>query len=101
MRNSVVTLISKTYAKDANGVRRATETSRQVYCDVTSVRAQEHFEGSRSGLNPELRFVMFAYDYQGETIVEYEGDRFAVYRTYRAKNDTIELYTERKGGTNG
>lgn len=101
MRNDVITLISRTYTKDEYGVQKPTEVSRQVYCDVTSVRAAEHFEGRAAGLNPELRFVLFAYDYQGEEIVEHNGERYSVYRTYRTKNDTVELYTERKGGTNG
>jgi hypothetical protein len=44
---------------------------------------------------------MFFGDYNGERIVEYKGERFSIYRTYHAKTDTIELYAERKGGTNG
>lgn len=45
--------------------------------------------------------TMFVGDYNGEKLVEYNGETYAVYRTYLAKNDTIELYVERKGGTNG
>lgn len=101
MRNDVINLIARAYEKDDYGVQRPVETSRKVFCDVTSVRASEHFEGKAAGLNPEWRFVLFAYDYQGEEIVDYNGERYSVYRTYRTKNDTIELYTERKGGTNG
>lgn len=101
MRNDVIILISRTYTKDANGVQKPVEVEKQVFCDATSVRAKEHFDGKLAGLNPEWRFVMFAYDYNGEDIVVYNGQRYSVYRTYRAHNDTIELYTERKGGTNG
>ena len=45
--------------------------------------------------------TMFRYDYNGEPIVEYNGQRYSIYRTYIGKNDMIELYVERKGGTNG
>ena len=44
---------------------------------------------------------MFAGDYEDESIIEYNGKRYAVYRTFFSKTDTIELYVERKGGTNG
>ena len=44
---------------------------------------------------------MFAADYAGESVIEYEGKTYAVYRTYRTDADYIELYVERKGGTNG
>ena len=39
--------------------------------------------------------------YQGERIVRYKGATYAVYRTYHARTDALELYVERKGGTNG
>ena len=44
---------------------------------------------------------MFAYDYQGEDSVQYNGRTYGIYRTYLGREDTIELYAERKGGTNG
>lgn len=44
---------------------------------------------------------MFFGDYQGEKTVEYNGVTYGIYRTYLGRNDTIELYAERKGGTNG
>jgi hypothetical protein len=44
---------------------------------------------------------MFAADYEDEPIVEYNGKRYSVYRTFFGKTDSIELYVERKGGTNG
>lgn len=87
--------------RDANGVHIETETSRQVYCKVTSVSQSEFFAGGRNGLNPEFKFQVFAGDYQDEPIVVYKGRRYAVYRTYLVPGtDRLELYTERKGGTN-
>lgn len=100
-RSNVINLVATTHTRDENGVRRVVETSRQVYCDVSSVTASEFFEGGRSGLNPEYRFTVFYADYAGEQIVEYEKKRYGVYRTYQAKTDELELYVERKGGTNG
>ena len=45
-----------------------------------------------------LKVTMFAPDYQGEQIAVVDGVRYGVYRTYRAKNETLELYLERKAG---
>lgn len=100
-RSTPINLIAISYERDENGVRQRTETARTVCANVQSVTASEFFEGGRNGLNPEYRFTMFQYDYESEPIVEYNGKRYAVYRTYIGRNDTIELYTERKGGTNG
>lgn len=100
-RSDVVTLISDTVTYDAYGIAQKTETKRNVFCQVDSVTRNEFFEGGRNGLNPEYRVRMFFADYDGEIVVEYKGQRYGVYRVYKGRSDIIELYIERKGGTNG
>lgn len=100
-RSTVITLVKQAYTKNEYGVQVPTETRREVYAQVDSVTANEFFEGGRNGLNPEFRFTMFGADYEGERVVEYQGDAFAIYRTYIGRGDNVELYAERKGGTNG
>ena len=100
-RSDVIKLISVTRTQDKYGQFVETEISRQVYCQVGSITQSEFYEGGRNGLNPEYRFTVFFADYEDETIIEYKGKRYAVYRTYLARNDKLELYVERKGGTNG
>lgn len=100
-RSDVINLIAVTRTQDEYGVLRPSETSRAVYCAVNSISRDEYFEAGRNGLNPSFQIVMFAFDYQGERIIEYKGKRYSVYRTYYARNDTLELYIQREGGTNG
>ena len=100
-KSSVIYLIAEAKTQDDNGVWRSSLTKRQVFCNVRSVTRSEFFEGGRNGLNPEYIFTMFFGDYNRERILEYEGETYAVYRTYRARTDEIELYVERQGGVNG
>lgn len=100
-RSNVISLVSTSQTQDAFGVWRQTETKRDVFCQVDSVTRAEFFEAGRSGLNPEYRFTLFAGDYNGESIVIFNGKAYSVYRTYHARTDEIELYVERKGGSNG
>lgn len=100
-RSSVISLISEKRYKNEYGVFQTCASSRDVFCQVNSVSRSEFFEAGRNGLNPEYEFTMFAGDYNGEKVVEYNGETYAVYRTYHARTDTLELYVERKGGTNG
>lgn len=100
-RSSVITLLSTAKTQDEFGVWQETETSRDVFCQVDSVTRAEFFDGGRNGLNPEFRFTLFCGDYNGEQTVIYNGKAYAVYRTYHARTDEIELYVQRKGGTNG
>ncbi len=99
--SNVILLVSVTQSQDEFGVWQTSETARQVFCQVDSVTRQEFFDGGRNGLNPELRFTLFRYDYENEPVVEYSGRRYAVYRTFLGRNDTVELYCERKGGIHG
>lgn len=97
-RSTPIYLVSETYTEDKYGVLVPETTKRLCYANVTSVSASEFFEGGRNGLNPEYRMIMFGPDYQGEEIVEYNGVQYAIYRTYQARTDTIELYVELRKG---
>ena len=97
-RSNVIKLISETYTQDSIGQYTSVETAKQVFCDVRSVSRSEWFEAGRDGLQPSFVFVIFAPDYEGEKIVEFEGNRYSVYRTYVAKNEQLELYVEEQGG---
>lgn len=100
-RSSVLTLINVTRERDAYGVWRDQETTTDVFCQVDSVSQSEFYEAGRNGLNPQYRFRMFYGDYNNQELVSYNGSRYSVYRTYLRRDDIIELYVERKGGSNG
>lgn len=100
-RSTPIMLLSTTKTQNDYGVWVESQTSRMVFCQVDSVTRAEFFEGGRNGLNPEFRMTMFFGDYNGEKLLSYNGQTYSIYRTYQGKNDTIELYVERKGGTNG
>lgn len=97
----VIDLIDAVYSKDEYGVPKTAESARQVFARVESVTRAEFFGGGRNGLNPEFKFLVFAGDYRGERTIIYKGFRYGIYRTYRGGGDYLELYAERKGGTNG
>lgn len=98
-RSNVIYLISTAYTQNALKQYVYTTEKRLVYCSVSSISQTEWFEGGRNGLNPQLRFTMFAPDYQGEKELEFEGVVYSIYRTYVGKNEFIDLYTELKKGT--
>ncbi len=100
-RSEVITLLTTTRTQDAYGVWTETETGRDVFCQVDSVTRAEFFEGGRNGLNPEFRMKMFFGDYNGEKLLVYNGQTYSIYRTFQGNTDIVELYVERKGGTNG
>lgn len=100
-RSEVLTLVSVLHEQDETGVFHDTRIQRDIFCQVNSVSRDEFFEGGRSGLNPSYQFTVFFPDYYGEVECIYKGKPYSIYRTYLMRDDTIELYAERKGGSNG
>lgn len=71
-----------------------------MFCEVSSVSSQEFFNGGQNGLKPALRFKIRKLDYNKESIVLYEDERYSVYRTFiEPHSDDIELYTEQDIGS--
>lgn len=95
--HDVLILISQNITTDQYGREVVTESTRQVFCEVSSITQSEFYAAANAELQPEFRFNVFFGDYEGESIVEYQGTRYAIYRTYRA-DDYMELYAERKVG---
>lgn len=97
-RSNVCNLISRAYSADTIGQMIATETTSTVYCNVQSVSQSEWFQGGQTGLKPEYKITMFAPDYDGQDVLEFEGVRFSVYRTYKRSDELLELYVEKRTG---
>ena len=98
-RSIPIYLVDQIYSENDAAMISAQPMERMVFANVTSVSLSEWTEGARIGLNPELRFTMFAPDYHGEEILKCDDKYFSIYRTYHGRNDTIDLYCERKNGT--
>lgn len=99
-RSDVINLIETLTAQDEYGVWQKTYHSRAVFCQVESISQREFYEAGRNGLNPSFKFIVFFGDYNNEPTLIYKGQTYAIYRTYQRKDDLLELYCERKGGTN-
>lgn len=79
MVDEVATLIKRVYSDGA-----WEETERQVFCGVRSIGQSEFYQANATTYRPELKIVLADYlEYDGENIVEYNGQRFRVVRTYR------------------
>lgn len=96
-RSDVITLVAEMQTQNDVGVWTSSQQTRDVFCQVESVTRAEFFDGGRNGLNPDLKFVVFFGDYQGEKTLIYNGKVYGIYRTFRGKTDRLELYAERKG----
>lgn len=98
VRADVCELITE--APEAHGIFDAvTETKRKVYCNVKSVGQSEVYQAQAAGLNPELKLILaHAFEYKGEKIAEFRGERYGIIRTYVNEADGIELTLQKETG---
>ena len=81
------------------GQRKPTEKSTTVFATLQSVSRAEwtsYSSTGRSGLVPAYVALVFSGDYNGESVAEYEGVRYGIYRTYERDDEQVELYLEKK-----
>lgn len=94
--NDILTLIQQSKTFDEYGDPVTTEAARQVFCKLGSIGQKEFYQAQAIGLQPEVRFTLADYlDYNGEMLVEHDGTRYRVLRTYRA-GQQLELTVYRE-----
>ena len=73
-------------------------TRRMVYVQPRSVYYGEFYNASIMGLHPSITLTLTnRADYDGETLVEYEGKIYNVIRAdWKAQSDSISLLLEEK-----
>lgn len=105
-RSTPVYLIPRRYTQNAGGEFIQDAEPRMVFANLRSVTRAEFSAAGALGLRPEYVATMFAPDYELEDTVQIELDgqlwQFAIYRTYRNADESLELYLgDRVGVTEG
>lgn len=100
-RETDADLISVTYELDDDGQEVAAETKTTVPCSKHGITRQEWTAATtaQQGLRPTMMIrIRDELDYKGQEIVEVDGIRYAVYRTYLLDDGGIELYLQKEDG---
>lgn len=92
----VLTLIRMETTLDEYGDPVITEIPREVFATSMSIGQKEFYQAHAVGLQPEIKFKLADYlDYDDETYVEYNEQRYRVLRTYRTGQE-MELICYRE-----
>lgn len=101
MKDAVITLISTEYRRNADGALEETEETRDILCSVRSVGRADFFAAAQIGHSLAFVFRTHPANYQGELVLEYEGTRYGITRTYEANPDILEIYAGSEVGQYG
>ena len=99
-RVGIVYLITE--KPEARGVLDTpTETRRKTYCEEKSLSLTEVYQARATGHAPTIRLVLAQdFEYKGETVCEYKGERYEIIRDYRDEKtgNSTELTLQRVRG---
>jgi len=90
---TLIKTVPPTEVTNENGfAEEPIEQSRSIFCNKKSVGYSEFYKSQQAGYKAELKIDVYAQDYEEETLVEFEGKRYKVLRTYESRNgEFIEL----------
>lgn len=74
------------------------EQKTAVWCGRISVSAASFYGYGEKLLRPDTILVVHLEEYNGEEIMEFEGLRYAITRTYERSDGLVELTGTRKAG---
>lgn len=93
-----VKLISKTYTKDSIGNSVPTDIIEEIWGNVRSVSSSEFANSGEIGIKASLIFTIWENEYKDQELMEYNNQKYSIYRTYMRTDGRIELYVEKKVG---
>lgn len=92
-------LISETYTEDEIGNQIPIEKRTNILCNISSIGRNEFYNAANSGLKPSLIFTIHTYEYNNESLVEFENVRYKVIKTYSKGIEEVELTCEKVLGS--
>ena len=88
-------LIDVVYSKDSEGYETKTENRKQRFCNWTEgVSQSEFYMSQKAGFEASASVNVFVGDYNKEKIVEFNGVRYNVIRTFHREKDYVTLILE-------
>ena len=101
--SEIIYLIKSSIESDdiGNNISSDFETFNKCYAKKQSVRTNEFYNASMVGLTPSCEFVIKRLNYNGESELEWNNDRYEIIRTIDPKNKfDIVLVCSKKIGVN-
>jgi SPP1 family predicted phage head-tail adaptor len=96
--DDVCSLLSIHTTKDELGQAIKSEKPFMVFCSRLSVTRAEVTSAGQLGNKPDFMLVVDNDAYDNETMLEYQGKKYSIYKTFVRWDGYTELYCELKTG---
>jgi hypothetical protein len=91
-------LISTYSTKDDLGQAIIAEKLFMIFCSKLSITRAEFSSAGSAGHKPDMMLVVDSDSYDKEKLLEYQGKKYSIYKTFGRKDGFTELYCEEKQG---
>ncbi|MFT9267006.1 hypothetical protein [Oenococcus sp.] len=96
--SDVITLITQVHIIDGDANDKPVDgTLTPIYADVFTAGRDEFNAAGVNDIKAEYVFKIHTFEYNNESIIEYNDARYSVYRT-SGQGDTTYLYVQQKVG---
>jgi len=94
-RDQVIYLIPTVPGKNKMGdAIRIPGKPRRILAEKKSIRQSEFYQAAVTDYKPELTFVIWPHEFDGESILEYKGKHYNIFRTFEKDMKNLELICE-------
>ena len=94
--DDVCNLISITSIQDELGQPIITEKPYMIFCSKLSITRAEFNTAGQMGHKPEMLLICDSDSYDGEKYLEYNGQKYSIYKTFMRSDGFTELFVEVK-----
>ena len=85
--SEIIYLLTESIGEDNIGNQVSSLTSsNKCYAKVQSVRTNEYYSAVEAGLTPSMEFVIKKLNYNGESLIEWNNEKYSVIRVVDPKN---------------
>lgn len=96
--NNKCTLIAISTIENDIGETAKLETPTILWCAEFSVMSNEFYNASQSGIKVQKVLCVHSNEYKGQTLLEYQGTKYSIYRVYLRSDRKTELYCSERVG---
>ena len=96
--DNVCTFVTFSTTENDYGETSTTETKTDVFCAELPITSNEFFNAQQSSFKAQRCLVVNSDEYAEESLIEYEGKPYSVYRYYPRSDNYTELYCSTRLG---
>ena len=96
--DNVCNLLSIETTQDNLGQFIKKENAYMVFCSKMSITRAEFSAAGALGHKPDIMLIVDSDSYENEMLVEFEGKKYSIYKTFQRNDGFTEIYCEVKSG---